>query len=233
MRTSSRSRQDGSNPKPSDMNSRLAFLLGAAVLHLLIFVLLCLKVAYTSVRFCSNGRGRRGGVYERSAASNSATCSVGVTCLNPGRTWPKGMQCGNSPDEAAAAELDRLRKKNRELKALVRRLTNGQASLEQRLQRVEDGIIFRFLRWLGGRLMSIGMSVDRGIPTLKRTNGAGPAPDWNYSNWVEEISLHQRVRDSPRSAPVAASPSASDRPRISILLESRRPNRARMERTLS
>jgi len=144
-------------------------------------------------------------------------------------------------------DLDRLAGENRELRSRVRHLASshasleqrfhyflaGQASLEQRLQRVEDSIIFRFLRWLGGQLSLIGVSVDRrGVPTFGRASETGPATDSRYSNWAEEIKLQERLWHSARTAPVPAGPSASDRPRISILLESRRPNRERLERTL-
>ncbi len=143
-------------------------------------------------------------------------------------------------------DLDRLAEENRELKWRLRDLFNrndsverrlirslvNQAKLEQRLHRVEDSVIFRFLQWVGSKLRRIGVSVDRGVPTLGRTNEPGPASDRSYSNWVEEVVLRERIWDSPSTAALA-SLSASDPPRISILLESRRPNRERMERTLN
>jgi len=93
-------------------------------------------------------------------------------------------------------DLDRLANENRELRSRVRLLVSsnvsleqrfhhvlaGQARLEQRLQRVEDSIIFRFLRWLGGRLSLIGVSVNRGVPTFGRANDTEPVTDGSYSN---------------------------------------------------
>src|SRR5258708_1791337 len=131
------------------------------------------------------------------------------------------------------SELDRLADENRELRSRVRHLANSSVSIEkrldhvladharieQRLQRVENSVIFRFLRWLGGRLRSVGVSVERGVPMLARTKDTADALDRNYSNWVEETLLQERLRTPPRSAPAAANSSPNHPPRISILLE--------------
>jgi GT2 family glycosyltransferase len=144
------------------------------------------------------------------------------------------------------SELDRLAEESRELKwrlrdlfnrndsierRLIRSLSN-QAQLEQRLHRVEDSVVFRFLQWLGSRLRLIGVSVDRGKPTFERANEPGPASDRSYSNWVEEVALRERIWEPPPAAPVSPSDSANTPPRISILLQALQPNRERLERTL-
>jgi hypothetical protein len=68
-----------------------------------------------------------------------------------------------------------------------------------------------------------------GSSTLGRTSETGTVRDESYSNWVEEVVLRERISKSTQ----AALPSANKAPLISILLDSRQPNRERLERTLA
>jgi cellulose synthase/poly-beta-1,6-N-acetylglucosamine synthase-like glycosyltransferase len=142
------------------------------------------------------------------------------------------MGSGNSlDDQASAGVLARLHGDNLELRSHLKHLLNSQANLDQRLQRVEDSVIFRFLRWLGGRLAAVGLPVDQsGIPRMKRGR---VATDRSYTNWVQESSLLHHVRESDQSRRLAPSSSPSDCGRITFILQVKQADRDRLRRALA
>jgi GT2 family glycosyltransferase len=142
------------------------------------------------------------------------------------------MGSGSSPDDqASAGELARLRGDNLDLRSHLNHVLNFQASLDQRLKRVEQSIIFRFLRWLGGRLAAVGLPVDqRGIPLIK---SASVAMDRSYANWVLESSMLHRVRESRQSTRLVSSSSQSDCEHITILLQVKQYDRDPLRRALA
>ena len=87
--------------------------------------------------------------------------------------------------EARAVARDPFMEENGELKALLHYLTNRQTALEQRLERVEDSVVFRFLRWLGPKL---GLAVNAASHSRENANQL-------YASWAVDTASRQHVRE--------------------------------------
>jgi GT2 family glycosyltransferase len=134
------------------------------------------------------------------------------------------MDRGIPPAEIPAIEAVRLADENRELQVRLQYLANRQVALEQRLERVENSIVFRLLRWLGPRLVSLGLPV-KGIPSFRKNGQVAEARE-RYASWLKETT------------PLASHPIHSDgEPNrgklVSIVLNAARPDRARTERAIA
>lgn len=73
-----------------------------------------------------------------------------------------------------------LAEENRRLRQRLRYLTRNQAHLEQRLDRVENSVLFRFLRWIGSRFAKILALFDR---------QSDRSDDPEYAAWVRETTV--------------------------------------------
>jgi len=125
----------------------------------------------------------------------------------------------HSPDEGSPDELVRLAKENRDPLRRLRYITRNQMDLERRLERVENSVVFRILRWIGGRLLPLASRIRPGLRGIRNSEVTG---DPNYMNWVQETKLYQSCqRPSREMCPV------------SIVIAAHRPDRGRLERTIS
>jgi GT2 family glycosyltransferase len=122
--------------------------------------------------------------------------------------------------ETSAANTNQLSEENRELKARLQYLASRQTALEQRLERVESSVVFRFLRWLGPKLVSFGLPVPGSAPALNALKSPAGA-DQHYASWIEETASQPEVREA--AAPVT----------VSVVLRVPAPNRSRLERVLA
>jgi len=128
-----------------------------------------------------------------------------------------------------AREEDQFFRENRELKGRIRRLQGDYAQLEQRIQRIESSIVFRFLRWLGNQLIRLHLPLP-GTAGLPRNENAAAAADESYRLWAQETALSRSFSDdfrpgSPEFAAIAGQ-------RVTILLDARQPDISRMKRML-
>jgi GT2 family glycosyltransferase len=128
--------------------------------------------------------------------------------------------------EALASPRDPLAEENRELKARLQYLTNRQTALEQRLERVENSVVFRFLRWLGPKL---GLSVNGTGPLLLGARNSRAKANQQYASWVEETASQQHVREESAPVPVPTVPGSKA---LSIVLSLSSPDRSRTARML-
>jgi O-antigen biosynthesis protein len=122
-----------------------------------------------------------------------------------------------NPKEAEDARQGQLFEENRELGARLQFITNRQDALEERLQRVENSVLFRFLRWLGPKLTAVGLPVPGATPL-----GA----DQNYSLWLDEIASRPVIGQDTL-------PNAETSPTLCIVLNAPSPDRARLEAALN
>ena len=113
----------------------------------------------------------------------------------------------------------RLAKENRELLRRLRYVTRNQIDLERRLERVENSLVFRLLRWIGSRFLPVASRIRSGF---RRIRPSVVTADPDYMSWVQETRLYDSFH---RSSP--------DRCPVSILIAARRPDRLRLERTIS
>jgi GT2 family glycosyltransferase len=102
------------------------------------------------------------------------------------------------------------------LEQRVAQLASSQANLESRLTNVEQSVIFRSLRWIGGLLSKIGVQVERGVPKLKCAADATDGSTRSYCDWTQEAVLHQLVDQATNPLP-RTSPGESRR--ISVFLD--------------
>jgi GT2 family glycosyltransferase len=119
-----------------------------------------------------------------------------VMRMKPQRAAAPDAQHGSS--SPASASFERLVAENEELRQQIKRLGVQQTHFSHRIQRVEDSQLFRFLRWLGGRLQDLPSWVRRVIP-LHRLVGAGTG--LSYEDWVEQSAMIDLACDPPETAP--------------------------------
>jgi GT2 family glycosyltransferase len=129
--------------------------------------------------------------------------------------------------EVSATPDDRLAEENRELKARLQYLANRQTDLEQRLARVENSVVFRFLRWLGPKL---GLSVHGSTPFLLGAKHSRAKANQQYASWVEDTESQRQVREESATVPVSR---VHCRKPVSIVLSVTSPDRSRLARTLA
>lgn len=128
--------------------------------------------------------------------------------------------------EVAKSQGDQLAEDNRELRARLQYLANRQTALEQRLERVEGSVIFRFLKWLGSKVGWLGASVG----------GNSPFPDIagenrDYSRWLKQtVSLQDRPVSSP---PVGSGRHSRQRDHLSVVLNATGSERSQIEGALA
>jgi GT2 family glycosyltransferase len=124
-----------------------------------------------------------------------------------------------STRHAVGLANDRLAEENRELKARLQYLTNRQTALEQRLERVENSVVFRFLRWLGPKL---GLTVIASAAILRNARNSPANANQRYAAWIEETGS-QYGHEESALAPV---PQVACRKTISVVLSLSRPDRS-------
>ena len=105
-----------------------------------------------------------------------------------------------APDEPRKdQDLDRLLRENQELKGRVGQLESAFADLSQRLYRVEASVIFRFLRWLGSKLIRLGVPVAGTVPRSPAQMAV--AAREQYAVWAQARALLQTMASKDRSTP--------------------------------
>ena len=109
--------------------------------------------------------------------------------------------------ESSATNSNLLFEENRELKARLQYLTSRQTTLEQRLERVENSAVFRFLRWLGPKLASLGLPVPGSAPMLHALSSPASA-NQQYASWIEETASRPPAREEIGRASARAFPQA-------------------------
>jgi hypothetical protein len=97
--------------------------------------------------------------------------------------------------------LERLAAENRALRSRVSRLSASYLDLENRMRQVERSVVFRFLRWLGAKLSSLGVPVAGTPEALRRNERDGTVDDPAYAAWVQETA--SLAADSADQATVA------------------------------
>jgi len=120
------------------------------------------------------------------------------------------------PREEARKTRQDLLEENRDLKARLQFITDRQDAIEQRLQRVENSVVFRLLRWLGPKLTAVGLPVPGATPL---------SADQNYSLWLEETASRPAIEQ--------AVPNETNSPSLCIVLSARNPHRSRLEAALN
>ena len=131
---------------------------------------------------------------------------------------------GTAPKRESVVLPNDRSEENRELKARLQYLTNRQTALEQRLERVENSVVFRFLRWLGPKL---GLAVNATGTLMLDAQNSPTRANQRYASWVEETA--SQVPEEPDSVPV---PKVIYCKLISIILSLSFPDRSRIERAL-
>ena len=105
-----------------------------------------------------------------------------------------------APDEPRRdQDFDRLLRENQELKDRANQLEGAFADLSRRLYRVEVSVIFRLLRWLGSKLLRLGVPVAGAVPRSAAQMAA--AAGELYAVWAQESALLQKMAGGGRSAP--------------------------------
>ena len=127
---------------------------------------------------------------------------------------------------------DRLAEENRELKLRLQYLATRQTSLEQRLERVENSIVFRFLRWLGPKLGVLGLSADGYSPFLPASRVGKAKADQHYAAWLEKTAWKQALQE-PAAVPAVVGAQPQSRKLVSIVLDATHPDRSRLVRALA
>lgn len=121
------------------------------------------------------------------------------------------------PREEARKSDQNLWDENQDLRTRLQFLINRQDALEQRLQRVENSVLFRLLRWLGPKLVAIGLPIPGATPL---------SADQNYSVWLDEIASRPAIGRE-------ATPNERNCPSLCVALNARNPDRGRLETALN
>ncbi len=109
-----------------------------------------------------------------------------------------------------------------DLQRRLRRISARQNNLERRLLRIENSIIFRFLRWLGPKLAAFGLPVPGGLQVDEADA---------YQVWVQETALYHVSLAVSLAQPSLAEPER--RPTISVILDAGQSGAAALERALA
>jgi O-antigen biosynthesis protein len=86
--------------------------------------------------------------------------------------------------------IERLLAENEELRRQIHLLTLQQTHLVHRVQRLEDSHMFRFLRWLGGRLLDLPPWLQRLLPIRGLIAPGGVV---SYSEWIQQTNMMELI----------------------------------------
>src|SRR5258708_6690328 len=121
---------------------------------------------------------------------------------------------GHSDEGNSGNVIRRLLQQNRGLRLRLNSLASAIPDLETRVLRLENSVIFQFLRWLGARLAWSGIPLFQVARRLDRESGSRAE---EYAEWARQAALFRRSLSELR----AKSAGPGEGIRVSILIEAR------------
>jgi len=105
---------------------------------------------------------------------------------------------GRAPEVQQTPTLNALLAENEDLRRQIRSLSRHSELLAYRMLRVEQSVVFQFLRWLGSRLLEMPPSLLKYLPFKRFLISSAPV---DYPRWVEEMRLMDLIEKLGERAP--------------------------------